>query len=744
MNTLPNEEMQQIYSRYRDIQLKLRERHASREQKKNVRKAFSLAFNAHKDMRRRSGEPYILHPLEVANIILDNMNLGATSVICALLHDTVEDTEYTLQDIETLFGEEVAYIIDGLTKIDDVSDTQASKQFETFRKILLSMSKDARVILIKLADRLHNMRTLDSMPADKQMKISSETLYMYAPLAHRLGFYNIKSELEDLAMKYQDPGSYEYIAKKIQESSSEREQFISDFTAPIKEKLTEKGFSFEILSRTKSIYSIWQKMTKKKIPFDEVYDLFAIRIIIDSDEEHQKSSCWSVYSLVTDIYTPRSDRLRDWISTPKSNGYQSLHTTVMSHTGKWVEVQIRTRQMDAIAENGFAAHWVYKENNKQSYEQGVDAWLSKIKEILQNNDSNTGELVAGVKMNLFNKEIFVFTPKGDEHTMPENSTVLDFAYEIGEQLGNFCIGAKVNNKLVPPSYLLKSGDQIEIITSKKQKVHEEWLSFVATSKAVDSISKVLQKERDDKINEGKSILKTYFKKYDVEINKINRDKLMAFCNCKDKQELYIGIYNGTITEANVKQCFSKIGLFYKFVNAVKPIFKWVKGIKNLFSVDNAIRRKLSQNPQSLLLGENVHEIKQIIATCCNPVAGDQVIAFSLNDKEIVVHRANCSNAIQLSAKYGDKIVKAKWRPQQTQVDFLTGIYIKGFDSKGLVHSITGIISQDFQVNCRSIQFESSEGIFEGRISLYIQHVDNLNKLMDKLKLIQGIEKVERI
>ncbi len=742
-NKCTEEEFKLILSRYSDIQKKLRGK-ATREQKANVKKAFRLALSAHENMRRRSGEPYILHPLEVANIILDNMNLGSTSVICALLHDTVEDTEYTLQDIEGLFGEEIAAIIDGLTKIDDISDTQASQQFETFKKILLSMSKDPRVILIKLADRLHNMRTLDAMPADKQMKIASETVYMYAPLAHRLGFYNIKSELEDLAMKYQDPGSYNYILERIKATENERDIFIKDFIQPIENRLIEAGFKYEILARTKSISSIWQKMIKKKIPFEEVFDLFAIRIIIEADDDLQKSACWSVYSLVTDVYKPNNDRLRDWISTPKSNGYQSLHTTVMSHTGKWVEVQIRTRQMDAIAENGFASHWIYKEDGKQNYEQGVESWLASVKDILQHSEGNTGELISNMKMNLYEKEIYVFTSKGEERVLPRESTVLDFAYELSEQLGNCCIGAKVNTKLMPPSTKLKNGDQIEIITSQKQVVQENWLTFVATAKATDCITKVLEQRREDQINEGKQMLRDYMAKNNIDVTKPNRDKLMLYTGVKEKKELYLDVYKNKITEITVKQCFSKMGFFYKIKNLIKPVFTKLKGFKNIFTVDHALRRRVDNNPKELLLGENVSEIKQTIATCCNPVAGDPIIAFSIDDKEIVVHRANCKEAISMSARYGNRIVKAKWRPDTQNVEFLAGISIRGFDSKGLVNSITSIIYQDFNVNCRSIRFDSSEGMFEGTIILYIQNVDHLNKLMDRLKVISGIEKVSRI
>ena len=478
------DELKHILSYYKEIQNYLRSR-TTREQRKNIRKAFSLALNAHKDMRRRSGEPYILHPLEVSLIVLKNMNLGATSVICALLHDVVEDTDFTLQDIEALFGEEVARIIDGLTKIDEVSDTQISIQIENFKKVLLTLSTDARAILIKIADRLHNMRTLDAMPPEKQQKIASETMFLYAPLAHRLGLYSIKSEMEDLSMKYQDPGSYNFIIEKIQASQSERELFIKDFIQPIEQKLKEKNIHAEILTRVKSVYSIWQKMNKKQIPFEEVYDLFAIRIIVEGEAEYAKSICWTVYSIVTDIYRPNMERLRDWISIPKANGYQALHTTVMSRIGKWVEVQIRSRQMDTIAENGLAAHWVYKEEGKAGYEQGVESWLTKVKQLLQNQQEfSSADLVSGMKMNLYAKEIFVYTPKGDVRTLPENSKVIDFAYEIDQDLGNHCIGAKVNNKLVPPAQLLKSGDQVEIITSKKQKVQEEWLGLAATSKAI--------------------------------------------------------------------------------------------------------------------------------------------------------------------------------------------------------------------------------------------------------------------
>jgi GTP pyrophosphokinase len=621
------------------------------------------------------------------------------------------------------------------------------------------MSKDPRVILIKLADRLHNMRTLESMPVEKQQKIAAETLFLYAPLAHRLGFYNIKSELEDLSMKYQDPGSYHFIDSKIKATEASRGVFITQFIQPIRNVLDAKGIKVEIVSRIKSIYSIWQKMTKIQVPFEEVYDLFAIRIIIDVDIEHQKSACWSVYSAVTDIYKPNFDRLRDWISTPKANGYQALHITVMSKIGKWVEVQIRSKEMDAIAENGSAAHWAYKQGEslfenlnqeeipqqrKQTYKQSIESWLLNIKEILHKNEADIGDMIASVKLNLYSKEIYIFTPKGDEHTMPENSTVIDFAYRIDEKIGNYCIGAKVNNRLVPPSQILKTGDQIEIITSQKQKVHQEWLNFAITSKARDNITTALERQRQITINQGKAKLKEYFKKYNVEPTSANSDMLLIYAQIDKKEDLYLAVYNGTVTEFGVKRCFSSVGIFYRILNPIRPTVKWLRGLIKLFSVDGAIRHKLSRNPKTVLLGENVHEIKQTIAPCCNPVAGDPVIAFSMPDNEIVVHRVNCSEAIQLSSRYGDRIVKAKWRIDEKNAEFLAGVSIKGFDNKGLVSNITGIIYKDFEVNCRSIQFISSEGLFEGTIMLYIQNIEHLNKLKERLKLVTGVEKVERI
>ncbi|UPT65403.1 MAG: RelA/SpoT family protein [Sphingobacteriales bacterium JAD_PAG50586_3] len=476
------------------------------EDRKIIRKAFDLAVESHKDMRRKSGEPYIYHPIAVAQICADEIGLGATAIVCALLHDVVEDTEITIEDIKRQFGEKPAMIIDGLTKISGVFDQRSSQQAENFRKMLLTLSDDVRVILIKLADRLHNMRTLDSMARDKQLKIASETLYMYAPLAHRLGLYAIKTELEDLGLKYTEPDTYQEIVDKLKNTEDVRKRFINRFTMPIKKALAENGLDFEVKGRPKSVFSIWNKVTKKGVPFEEIYDIFAIRIIVESKPENEKADCWKVYSMVTDFYKPSPERLRDWISTPRANGYESLHTTVMSPTGKWVEVQIRTRRMDDIAEKGYAAHWLYKEGSKNSSESNIDSWLKRIREMIENSDGNALEFIDEFKLNLFSEEIFIFTPKGELKTLPANSTALDFAYEVHSQIGNSCIGAKVNNKLVPLSYPLKSGDQIEIITSSKQRPKEDWLGYVVTAKAKGRIKSALKEEKRAMAEEGRAML----------------------------------------------------------------------------------------------------------------------------------------------------------------------------------------------------------------------------------------------
>ncbi|MBP5613178.1 MAG: bifunctional (p)ppGpp synthetase/guanosine-3',5'-bis(diphosphate) 3'-pyrophosphohydrolase [Bacteroidales bacterium] len=747
------EELKIILPYYRDIQIGLRMR-TTLEERKVVRKAFSLAMYAHCGVKRKGGDPYIIHPLEVAKIVLEQMNLDSVSVICALLHDVVEDTDYTLQDIEGMFGKQVAVIIDGLTKIEDVSDTVTSTQTENFRKILLTLSTDPRVILIKLADRLHNMRTLDAMPMEKQQKISSETMYLYAPLAHRLGFYNIKGEMEDLCMRYQDPGSYSFIEQKLKDTERQRQQFIRDFIRPIQQRLDEKHIKADIIYRVKSIYSIWQKMSRKQIPFEEVYDLFAIRIIVDVEPEYAKSECWSVYSLVTDIYRPNTERLRDWISIPKANGYQALHITVMSNPtennpkGRWVEVQIRSRQMDATAENGIAAHWLYKEGGggTDSSQDSIDEWLKQVRFVLQNQqEAPSNELLSNVKLNLFSKEIYVYTPKGEFHTMPAGSTVLDFAYQIQEDFGNHCIGAKVNNKLVPVNHVLNSGDQVEVITSTKQMVHEEWQKIARTALAQIKISEALASQKDAKLAEGKERLQAYFKKIDVEFDRVSVRRLKDFLGIDERVDLYEEVYNGNVTESKVKRCFSRWSYLYRFYHTFGIKFRFLlKRIRYIFSIDAFIRARMKRQPSSMLLDKNMDSIHQTVAKCCNPIAGDSVIGIKKSDHVIEVHRTNCPEARQMMARMGKNIVKAKWRKDAEDIDFLTGIKLTGFDRKGLVSELLTIVYQDFKINCRSINFETSEGTYEGRIMLYVPNLNLLHELMERLKKVEGIETVKRI
>lgn len=736
-------ERQEILKRYRKLMTLLRNK-TTPEQKRQIRKAFNLAVSGHKDMRRKTGEPYIYHPIEVARIVAADIGLGATSVICALLHDLVEDTEYTLQDMEDLFGPKVAKIIDGLTKIEGVMDLQTpSMQAENFKKILLTLSDDIRVMLIKLADRLHNMRTLDSMIREKQLKIASETSFLYAPLAHRLGLYAIKSELEDLAMKYIEPEIYQNISSLITKSKDERERFIQDFTQPIKKILKNDNIEFEIVSRIKSVYSIWQKMKTKGVPFEQVYDLFAIRIIIDTPTEKEKAECWKAYTIVTSLYRPNPDRLRDWISIPKANGYESLHTTVMSHTGKWVEIQIRSRRMNEIAEKGYAAHWKYKHDNKndQNYEAGLDEWLSKIREILKNKDNNALDFVSDIKLNLFSEEIFVFTPKGEMKSLPKGSTILDFAYNIHSDLGNTCIGGKVNYNLVPMSHVLQSGEQVEIITSKIQKPKQEWLNNVVTSRAREKIKDALRSDRKIQVEEGKvrfvKILSETQHSYSEEFA-IQTARKMGFRSINDflyrlnNDEISISELKKTIENKHDKRSFMDYIM-------LRPL---IKRSSNK-TIDEVLTSQLKNNPESLVLDEDIDQIKYNISKCCNPIHGDQVVGFITDKNNIQIHRTNCEVAIGMMSQYGNRIVKAKWRSQEG-VSILTGLTISGLDKKGLVKEIIDVVSGQLNLNMRSINFESSEGVFEGTIMVYVQNLNSLNDLISKLKQIKGIDKVNRI
>ncbi len=721
-------EKNEILKRYRAL-LRASKSTLQKGDKRMIRKAFEVALESHKDMRRKSGEPYIYHPIAVAQIAAEEIGLGTTSIVCALLHDVVEDTNMTLDDIEREFGKKVAMIIDGLTKISGVFDTNSSLQAENFRKMLLTLADDVRVILIKLADRLHNMRTMEFMPRDKQLKLSSETVYLYAPLAHRLGLYAIKSELEDLSMKYMERETYQFIKNKLNEKKAEREKFIRDFIEPVKKVITGQGLEADIFGRPKSIHSIWNKMKKKSIPFEEVYDLFAIRIILDSAPEHEKADCWKAYSIVTDLYRPNPDRLRDWISSPKANGYESLHTTVMGPRGQWVEVQIRTKRMNEIAEKGFAAHWKYKESSTDS---GLDQWVQKVRDLLKNPESNALDFLDDFKMNLFSDEIFIFTPKGALIQLPLNATALDFAFEIHTDVGASCIGAKVNHKLVPLNHKLQNGDQVEIITSSKQVPKEDWLNIVVTAKAKAKIKSALKEEKRKVAEDGKEILERKLKSLKITYNSENIHKLSYYFKLPSTQDLFYNVAKGTIDMKDLKE----------YQASEKVIENKPQDKIEAEQVQSLMRNLKSKDKDMLLIGEDMQKIDYKLANCCNPIPGDDVFGFITVSDGIKIHRTNCPNAAKLMANYGYRIVKARWTNQQ-ELAFLTGLRITGIDDVGLINKLTTVISNDFKVNMRSITVDSDNGIFEGSIMVYVNDTEHLENLIKKLKTVKGVTGVNR-
>jgi GTP pyrophosphokinase len=642
----------------------------------------------------------------------------------------VEDTDITLEDIEREFGKKTAKIIDGLTKISGVFDYNSSLQAENFRKMLLTLADDVRVILIKLADRLHNMRTMDFMPRQKQLKIASETIYLYAPLAHRLGLYAIKSELEDLSMKYLEPDTYKYIATQLNEKKTERTLFIKRFVEPINEILAEQGLKADVYGRPKSIHSIWNKMKSKNIPFEEVYDLFAIRIILDSSPEREKADCWKAYSIVTDLYRPNPDRLRDWVSSPKGNGYESLHTTVMGPKGQWVEIQIRTQRMNEIAEKGFAAHWKYKES---SNDNGLDQWIMKVREMLNNPEANALDFLDDFKMNLFSDEIFIFTPKGALLQLPLGATALDFAFEIHTDVGAKCIGAKVNHKLVPLSYKLQNGDQVEIITSGKQAPKEDWLNIVVTAKAKSKIKSSLKEEKRKIAETGKETLERKLKSLKITYNTDNLNKLSYFFKLPSTQELFIAVANGKIELKDLKD----------YLASEKEIENRGNAERNEHQQIETMLSKI-KGPESdtLLIGEDLQKIDYTLAACCNPIPGDDVFGFVTVNEGIKIHRTNCPNAAQLMANYGYRVVKAKWNKQQ-ELTFLTGLHIIGIDDVGLINNITKVISNDFKVNMRSITVDTDNGIFDGSIMIFVNDKEHLDNLIENLLRVKGVTGVTR-
>lgn len=701
--------------------------------KELLRTAFEMAVDAHKTMRRKSGEPYILHPLAVAKICVEEIGLGVRSTICSLLHDTVEDTDISLEDVEREFGQEIARIVDGLTKISNVIDINGSQQAENFKKILMTLTDDPRVILIKLADRLHNMRTLESMKREKQLKISSETVYVYAPLAHRMGLYTIKTEMEDLAMKYMEPEIYRDIAQKLAETKRERSKYINEFIRPIKEKLEKSNFKFEIYGRPKSIHSISNKIKKKGVDFEEVYDLFAIRVILDSPPEKEKEDCWKVYSMITDEYTPSPERLRDWLSNPKSNGYEALHTTVMGPQGKWVEVQIRTKRMNEIAEKGLAAHYKYKEGAGD--ESRFDKWFSQIREVISSQETDSVDFLQDFKTSFLAEEIYVYTPKGDVKMLPVNSTALDFAFAIHSAIGVKTIGAKINHKLVPISHKLRSGDQIEIITSNKQKPSEDWLGFVVTAKARGRIKDALKEEKKKIADEGKYTVQRKLEGIGAVLNQQNIDELVHWYKLQSHLDLFYQVAVKNIDLKEIKE-FKVNG---DKIEAPRPV-KTVQEFKQeITPYQQSGGRK---DAELIIFGESSDKIVYNLANCCKPIPGDDVFGFITTGKGLTIHRTNCPNAAKLLANYGHRVVKTKWAKNK-EISFLTGLKIVGMDDVGVIHKITNLISGELRINISALSVEAKEGLFEGNIKVFVHDKEELETLVQSLKSLPGIESVER-
>ena len=737
-NASEEEEKKLILREYRALLRGLKQR-LKRGDKKLLRRAFEISVDAHKEMRRKSGEPYILHPLAVARIVVEEIGLGVTSSICALLHDTVEDTEVTLEDIEQEFGNKFVKIIDGLTKISHVVDQKADTtiQAENFRKILLTLAEDPRVILIKLADRLHNMRTLDSMSREKQLKIASETTYIYSPLAHRLGLYEIKSELEDLSLKYTQPEVYTEIAQGLKETKRDRTRYINEFIRPIKDELQKGDFNFEIYGRPKAIHSIWNKMRTKHVSFEEVFDLFAIRIILDSPPDKEKEDCWKVYSIVTNFYRPSPERLRDWISVPKGNGYEALHTTVMGPGGRWVEVQIRTARMNEIAEKGLAAHWKYKEGNNNAQESKLDAWLQHLRDILNNPDTDTLDFLQDFKLDLFTEEIYIYTPKGDMRVLPKNATALDFAFDIHSELGARCIGAKVNYRLVPISHQLKSGDQVEIITSSKQKPSEDWLSFVTTAKAKSRIKYYLKEEKRRIGEDGKATLQRKVEHLGAAFSQHNINELCNFYKKPSPLDLYYGIAVGSVDLKELRE-FEVHG-----DRLVQPAREAKIDPKLLVHEEDHHKHKPAKGAELIIFGESSDKIKYKLAQCCQPIPGDDVFGFITSGEGLKIHRTDCPNASQLLANYGHRVVKTKWAKNK-EISFLSGVRITGLDDVGVIQKITNIISGELRMNMRSLSIDSRDGVFEGNIMVYVHDREELDDLCQALGSLEGISKVERL
>lgn len=718
-----------------------------------IERAYHFAKEAHQGVLRQSGEPYILHPIAVARIACKEIGLGSTSICAALLHDVVEDTEYTVEDIENLFGRKIAQLVDGLTKIaGGIFGDKASQQAENFRKLLITMSEDIRVILVKMADRLHNMRTLNSLQKNKQHKIAGETLYIYAPLAHRLGLFAIKTELEDLSFKYENPAIYEEIKQKIAESESTRELAFKNFSVPIVERLNQMGINYEIKARIKSVYSIWKKMENKHIPFEEVYDLYAVRIIFTPKrEEDEKRECWEIYSVITDIYRPHPDRIRDWISRPKANGYQALHVTVMGSDGNWIEVQIRSNKMDEIAERGFAAHWKYKEGDNNSYndrENELDTWLKTIKEILEHPEPNALDFLDTIKLNLYASEIFVFTPKGDIKTFPKDATALDFAFTLHSDIGYHCIAAKVNHKLVPLSHRLQSGDQVEILTSKSQRPKQEWINFITTAKSKTRLIAALRKDRKNIASKGEVMFKAFIEAIDENAdNELIISKLREHFKVSRRDELFFLIGNGDITLDNnlLKAIETKsdniiIRYLKKPFSALTSSNKTGEKEKEKEEDDNEFIDRAS----IFYIHPEEEQKRFTLAPCCNPIAGEEVVGYVNDNETVTIHKVDCPVANRLKSSFGERLVAARWVDSMGKKSFTASIEIKGIDSVGVLNHITQIISRDMAINIRAITIETKDGLFTGRLSVMVADAKKISTLCANLKKIKEVQSAVRV
>ena len=728
------QENKEISARYKDL-ISNTYRTLDEENNKLIRKAFDIALDAHKDQRRKTGEPYIFHPIAVAKIVAEEIGLGATSIACALLHDVIEDSEYTYDDIKKIFGEKIATIVNGLTKISVMTNQNISIQSENYRKLLLTLSEDFRVILIKIADRLHNMRTLESMAPDKQKKIASETVYIYAPLAHRLGLYNIKSELEDLSLKYNNPDIYKEITQKLELEKEQREKYVEEFKKEVTEQLVSEGLNVSIKGRAKAISSIYRKMLKQGVTFEEVFDNYAIRIIYRSDVKNEKFLAWKIYSIVTDLYHSNPQRMRDWITQPRATGYESLHLTVLGPDKKWIEVQIRSERMDDIAEKGVAAHYKYKEGFKgTSDDRNFEKWVTEIREVLENQSSlSATDFMDNIKLNLYSKEVFIFTPKGEIKILPRGSSALDFAFSVHSDLGMKCLGAKVNGKLVPISYELQNGDMVDILSSQNQKPKADWLDFVVTSKAKSKIKHFLNSEKSSLVIEGKETLQRKLRHAKLNFNDEEINKMQKFFELKTSQELFLGFQDGSLDASSIR----------KYIESKNVINNLLNRFRKSPTKNTAFEDKNEQNLDLIIFGKDEEKLNYSFAKCCTVLPGDKIFGFITISEGIKVHNDNCPNAINLRAQYDYRVIPAKWVNEESFKNRIK-IEIEGLDRLGMINDITQVISNSMNLDMKSMTIASNDGIFTGAINLEVKNRSQLEETFKKLKAIKGISKIKRI